>query len=263
MNMFFKFISLIFLPLFLLSGCSDSPSSMVAQFSDAVSKYENCLAQKDKTCNKDQYKEQAISLFNEIEGMSIDDSFFFSVLDFKREDRKKQLRIDFNAAKVKITKALFADSDYRQAAFFLYKTKHLFNEQDRMIMIGALVKNITAIPDLRKNALSRIIDSYNLPYETFLINISYELYPYSVPSHTITLLEKYNCYADAALITNYFVKYDKQTYNELSEKYNEIMSNLSKEEIRDLNKKTRDLINHEQKPSLSSDCELNFYKKLN
>lgn len=252
--------SFVVLPLS-LGGCNNSPSSVVSQYSEAVSRYENCLAQEDNTCASEN-KKSAISLYSEIEDIDLDDANFFSALDFNRNERNKRLRNEFNAARVKMIKALFADGDYNQAGTFYYKTKFLFSKHDSLIMLGDLVKNIHSVSDKNKQELVRIADSYNMPYESFLISLSYENYPYYAPSEIISLLEKYNCYSDAALMTNYFAKVNNDTYNTIRDKYQEIMNSLTKEQISSLNQKTRELIKNDHKPSLSSDCELNFYKKL-
>ena len=163
---------------------------------------------------------------------------------------------------VKMTKTLFADGDYNQAGAFYYKTNFLLSKQDSLIMLGDLVKNIHSVSDKNKQHLVGIAYLNNMPYESFLISLSYENYPYYAPSEIISLLEKYNCYSDAALMTNYFAKFNNDTYNTIIDKYQELMNSLTKEQISSLNQKTRELIKDNHKPSLSSDCELNFYKKL-
>lgn len=245
-----------------LSGCEKTPSAMLSDYGDAVSLYEKCLAEQDATCKNDS-KTLAVEIYNKINVSELDDGFF-SVFDIKREREKKRIK-NFNTTTVKMTRSLFADNDYNRAAYFYTyaDANGILEQQESKNMLGILINNIDSISDKNKTDLAEVAESHKMPYETFQIKLSYQSYPYHTPQYIVTTLEKYNCYADAALFTNYFIKYDGGLNNILNDKYEEITSNISKEDIKTLNEKIRNLIKNNQKPSLSSDCELNFYKKLN
>jgi hypothetical protein len=61
---------------------------------------------------------------------------------------------------------------------------------------------------------------------------------------------------------NYFVKSDERAYNEFGEKYNQIMGSMTKEQIADMNRKTRDYVVGSHPPVISQTCEINAYKRL-
>lgn len=160
---------------------------------------------------------------------------------------------------------VLSDGDFDTAAnIYSESHKHLNDKDAKFINTAKLLKNIDKVSGKNLPSLSRALKEQGYIYESFFVSIQPEN-NYSDPSskeNIINTLERFNCYDDSLLWINYFIKSSENSYDDLGEKYNQIIGSMNKEQIAAMNSRTREYVKNGKAPPVSSTCEINAYKKL-